>query len=217
MKEEDEFEFPMVTASKSSLSRRKLVYGVGVNDACYITQPLIEGKRYRCPYYEKWQSMIERGYSPRFKEKCPTYKDVTVCEEWHTFSNFRSWMEKQDWKGKYLDKDIISPTNKVYSPETCVFVSSKVNNLLTDRGNSRGRYKQGVNMEKGKLRASCSNGIGKKKFLGYFPTEQLAYEAYVTYKHTLILRVASEQEDERVKNGLLLHADILLKTLDEEE
>lgn len=212
----EEFEFPMIPASKRSNTLIKLVCGVGVNDAWYITQPLVEGKRYRCPYYIRWQSMIERGYSPRFKEKYPTYKDVTVCEEWHTFSNFRSWMEGQDWVGKQLDKDIIVPNNKVYSPETCAFVSSKVNNLLTDCGKSRGRYKQGVYMEKGKFRACCNNGMVKRKFLGYYPTEQLAYEAYVTYKHALILKVADEQEDIRVKNGLLLHADILLKTLDEE-
>ena len=211
---EEEFEFPMIPSKRN---RRKLAYGVGVNDAWYKTQPLVEGKKYQCPYYKRWNSMIERGYSHRFKEKHPTYKDVTVCEEWHTFSNFRSWMEKQDWVGKQLDKDIILPDNKVYSPETCVFVSSKVNKLLTDSGKSRGRYKQGVYLERGRFRSQCNNGTRKSKNLGLFPTEQLAYEAYVNYKYTLILQVASEQEDERVKNGLLLHADILLKTLDEEQ
>lgn len=160
--------------------------------------------------------MIERCYSTNYKEKYPTYKDCTVCKEWHTFSTFRSWMEKQDWKDKELDKDTINPDNKVYSPETCVFVDSRVNSLLLDRGNSRGNYKQGVYTSRGKFKAHCCSGAGNQKTLGRFPTEQLAYEAYVTYKHALILQVADEQEDERVKKGLLLHADILLKTLDEE-
>lgn len=214
----EEFEFPMVTATEDTIKSRKLVLGIGVNDAeyktCYRDN---KGKKYGCPYYERWKSMIKRGYSHKLKEKYPTYKDVTVCDEWHTFSNFRSWMEKQDWKGKYLDKDIISPTNKVYSPETCVFVSNRINCLLLDSGKSRGEYRQGVSFRKatGKFRARCSSYTGNEKYLGYFPTEQLAYEAYVTYKHALILQVANEQEDIRVKNGLLLHAQLLLDTLDE--
>lgn len=215
----EELEFPMVTASKMSLSLRKLVRGVGINDAEYKTSYRDnKGKTYKCPYYERWKSMVERGYSEKYKETRTTYKDVTICEEWHTFSNFRSWMEKQDWEGKQLDKDIILPNNKVYSPQTCVFVSSQVNTLLLYCGKLRGRHKQGVHFDKnrGKFRAQCKNGAGQQKKLGYFPTEQLAYEAYVTYKHALILKVAEEQEDIRVKNGLLLHADILLKTLDEE-
>ena len=212
------FEFPMVTASKLSLSLRKLVRGVGINDAEYKTSYRDnKGKTYKCPYYERWKSMVERGYSEKYKETRTTYKDVTICEEWHTFSNFRSWMEKQDWEGKQLDKDIILPNNKVYSPQTCVFVSSQVNTLLSDNGKSRGKYKQGVSFRKatGKFQAQCKNGAGKQKKLGYFPTEDLAYEAYVHYKYNLILKVAAEQEDIRVKNGLLLHAQLLLDTLDE--
>lgn len=162
--------------------------------------------------------ILERGYCLKSKEKQPAYKDVYVCKEWHTFSNFRQWMEKQDWGDKQLDKDIIAPNNKVYSPETCVFVSGQINKLLTNSGARRGSYKQGVSFDKNKDKflARCHNGTGTQKNLGYFTTEQQAYEAYVTYKHALILQVASEQEDERVKNGLILHAQLLLDTLNEE-
>mgnify|MGYP000185682492 CR=1 FL=1 len=215
---EEEFEFPRIPASGRSLSLRKLVYGVGRNDAEYKTYIKLEGKWEFCPYYSRWLGMLRRSYSENHHEKQPTYKNCEVCKEWLTFSNFRCWMEKQDWKDKYLDKDIISPNNKVYSPETCVFVSNRVNCLLLDSGRNRGKYEQGVNFDKnsGKFRAQCNNGEGKKKNIGRFPTEQLAYEAYVHYKHALILQVASEQEDERVKNGLLLHANILLESLNEE-
>lgn len=212
----EEFEFPMVPVSKKSFSKRKLVCGVGVNDAEYKTYLRVVGKTKICPYYQRWCSMIQRGYYSRFKEKSITYKDVTVCEEWNTFSTFKLWMEKQDWRGKSLDKDIIVPNNKVYSPETCAFVSSKVNNLLLNNGKLRGKHKQGVSFResRGKFRADCSNGTGSG-FLGEFTTEQLAYEAYVTYKHALILKVANKQEDIRIKNGLTSHANILLATLKE--
>lgn len=214
----EEFEFPMVTASKKSLSKRKLVCGVGRNNACYITQPVIEGKKIICPYYRRWMDMLKRCYSIRYLEKYPTYKNCEVCKEWHTFSNFRQWMETQDWNGKQLDKDIILPNNKLYSPDTCVFVSSQVNSLLLDCGKSKGKCKQGVCFYKnsGKFLAHCRDSVGKKRHLGTFPTEQLAYEAYVTYKHALILKVSNEQEDERVKKGLILHANILLESLNEE-
>lgn len=46
----------------------------------------------------------------------------SVCEEWLTFSNFKRWMEQQDYEGKALDKDLLVSQNKTYSSETCVFV-----------------------------------------------------------------------------------------------
>lgn len=164
----EEFEFPMITASKKSLAKRKLIHGIGINDAWYITQPLVEGKNYRCPYYIRWKCMLKRSYSEKDMESSPTYNGVSVCKEWHVFSTFRQWMAQQDWEGKQLDKDIILPDNKVYSPETCVFVSRNINNLLLDSGKSRGKYKQGVYLDHGKFRASCWNGAGKNKHLGYF-------------------------------------------------
>ena len=52
-------------------------------------------------------------------------------------------MEKQDWEGKFIDKDLLFPGNKVYGPDTCVFVTRQLNNLFTDHG-GRGPHKQGV-------------------------------------------------------------------------
>ena len=45
-------------------------------------------------------------------------------------------MESQEWEGKQLDKDIVIPGNKVYSPDACIFVDKRINNLMTSR-NSR--------------------------------------------------------------------------------
>ena len=82
----------------------KKVYGVGINDADYTIKPTIENNRSKCMYYEKWIKMLQRCYSKSYQEKHPSYKGCSVCEEWLTFSNFKAWMETQDWKGKSLDK-----------------------------------------------------------------------------------------------------------------
>ena len=89
---------------------KRLVFGVGINDSDYevYKYETINGKRkatWKCPYYERWVSMLRRCYSPRSLEKYPTYKGCTVCEEWLTFSTFKKWMENQEWEDRHLDKD----------------------------------------------------------------------------------------------------------------
>ena len=61
---------------------------------------------------------------------------------------FKRWMEKQDWEGKQLDKDIIKKGNKLYCPEFCFFVDNKVNSILTDPAAARGGTPNGVHKRK---------------------------------------------------------------------
>lgn len=82
--------------------------------------------------YKSWSRMLERCYSDRWQEKKPTYKGCTVCKEWHNFQNFAKWYVlnyPKDGKSYQLDKDLAAygDRGKVYSPETCVFVSAQVN------------------------------------------------------------------------------------------
>ena len=136
------------------MGNKRLVSGVGVNDADYVvkvseTIGYMDGKQKRklvwvCPFYQTWTSMLKRGYSNKLKEKYPTYKDVTVHKDWHLFSNFKKWMEKQDWEGKQLDKDILFCGNKEYSQDKCVFVLQKTNLFLTERNSMRGEFPTGV-------------------------------------------------------------------------
>lgn len=122
--------------------KTKKVCGVGINDADYATQgrDKITGKRWWCPYYSRWHSMIKRCYSEKYQEKNPTYKGCAVCEEWLYFSNFKRWVEEQDWKGKHLDKDFLVEGNKVYGPDTCVFMDGSLNTFTTLRAALRGDY-----------------------------------------------------------------------------
>ena len=181
----------------------KLVCGVGINDADYVVQPLVGGKQVCCPYYRTWKNMLKRCYHKSYQEGHKSYTDCTVCEEWLTFSKFKSWMEKQDWKGKELDKDILFIGNKSYSPETSVFVTDKVNLFLLDSGATRGEYLIGVYFEKkvGKFRAQCATGK-VQRHLGYYSNELEAHLAWKSYKHKLACKLADEQTDSRVAEAL---------------
>ena len=194
---------------------RKLVYGVGINDADYeVTKYetiIVNGKRKQklvwfCPFYQTWRSMLKRCYSTKHQERYHTYAGCTVTEEWHTFSVFKNWMETQDWQDKQLDKDLLVEGNKVYSPETCVFVTRMVNMFTTDRGNDRGEWLIGVCWDKGasKFRASCSSPFTKKQeYLGYHSCEQEAHEAWLKRKLEIAKELAAMQTDERVAEALI--------------
>lgn len=190
----------------------KLVYGVGVNDADYAVTTKVSGKEIRCAYYSTWTSMLSRGYYGKLKTRWPTYQDVSVCEEWHTFSTFKTWMEQQPWEGMQLDKDVLIPRNKVYRPEACVFVPGRVNNLLTSSGAIRGEYPVGVcylkrgadmvNEYKKPYRARVKNGAGKHKYLGCFLTPEEAHKAWQLAKADVIEETVEWwHTDEAVKHS----------------
>jgi hypothetical protein len=190
------------------MKKPRKFYGVGINDANYVVYPTgPDGKRVRCPYYHTWMRMLQRAYCPKWHARNPTYIGVTVCEEWHSFMAFRAWMMTQDWQGKQLDKDIIAPGNKVYSPDTCVFVSQALNLLLLDRAASRGEWPIGVCWRKAhkKFRAQIATA-GCQKYLGLFTCPHEAHMAWRKAKVRLIRDTAREQDDPRVYAGLMRHA-----------
>ena len=201
---------------KTKLDTPKLVYRVGINDADYVVKKwetigYVNGVRKRklvwaCPYYQVWASMLMRCYSTKYQDKYPTYKGCSVSEEWLTFSNFRRWMEAQDFEDKQLDKDLLFEGNRVYSAESCVFVTRVVNMFTTDRGNDRGECLIGAcwNKRDGVFMSSCSNPFTKKReHLGYFTCELEAHQAWLKRKLELAHLLATEQTDERVAKALI--------------
>lgn len=186
--------------------KNRLVHGVGINDADYAVTKREKGKQvWRCPYCQTWRDMLRRAYCGKYKQKYPTYEGITVCGEWHSFMNFRSWMETQDWEGKELDKDILFQGNKVYSPDTCVFVDGIVNTFLNDQAAARGEWPLGVywNEQSKKFKSQCSNPFTKKReFLGYFHCPDQAHQAWRKRKYELACRLADMQTDERVAKAL---------------
>lgn len=196
---------------------KKLVYGVGINDADYAVQiketiGYVDGKRKQkqvwiCPSYQTWKSMLVRCYSAKFQERQPTYIGCTVSEDWLVFSKFKNWMESQDCEGMQLDKDLLVEGNKIYSADNCVFVTPMVNSFTTDSSAARGEWLIGMGWHKAteKFEARCRNPFtGKQEHLGLFTCEQEAHNAWLKRKLELAHELAAIQTDPRVARALIL-------------
>ena len=141
--------------------------------------------------YKVWYGMLQRCYDPYMLNKCPTYIDCYVCEEWHNFQNFAKWFYKNYYEVEgekmHLDKDILVKGNKIYSPETCIIVPERINTLFVKCDKSRGDYPIGVDEWSNKingdkwLKVRCST-LEKRKHLGYFPINR-PFQAFTVYKN----------------------------------
>lgn len=198
--------------------KNKLVCGVGINDADYVTQIVkkVDGKQKRiwiCPFYKTWRNMLQRCYDETQLKRRPSYKGCTVCEEWLTFSNFKEWMNQQDYFDKVLDKDLLFIGNKEYSPTACLFVSKQINTFIIESNNSRGQTPIGVSFDKNNKRfvAACSNPFtGIQEYLGGFKDVRSAHNAWLDKKRQHCLEICKREKDLRIINALLVRYDIQL-------
>ena len=172
--------------------KTKLTHGVGFNSK-RKHKTRVDGKNTRA--YQVWYNMIRRCYCPDYQKRNPTYIGCTVDECWHDFQNFADWFYSQPYgdKGYELDKDILTPSNKTYSPDTCCLIPQVINSLLLDGANARGRHPQGVDFHKpsGSYRSRLKIK-GKHKHLGYFACPVEAYQSYKTAKERHVKNMALE-------------------------
>ena len=146
--------------------------------------------------YSIWQDMFKRCYSEKYLVKYPTYIGCTVCKEWYNFQVFAKWYDENYYiiqgKRMELDKDILIKGNKVYSPETCVFVPQDINYLFVKSNKSRGKYPIGVYLhsDKDKFVAQCHDINKKMVYLGRSNTPNEAFKVYKDYKEKLIKDIA---------------------------
>lgn len=185
---------------KSKNPYAKNTMGVGyLGEGIYKTR---ENNK-KTKYYTSWNRMINRCYNPKFHEKYPTYKDCIVDDEWLCFQNYAKWYEENYYEieGEVmcLDKDILVKGNKIYSPETCIFVPNRINILFTKSNKSRGDLPIGVDeLPSGRFRSHCSILNGNKKELhtiGTYDTIQEAFMHYKKFKENYIKQIADEYKD----------------------
>ena len=174
--------------------KNRLRQGVGINDADYNTGD--------CPYMRRWSAMLQRCYSESYHKRKPSYRGCYVCKEWLIFSNFKSWMEKQDWKDKQLDKDFLGD-GKLYSPETCCFVSKEVNAFLTLKSKDRGIPIGVTKASKGdSYEAQFSDGSGGHASAGFFKDKLKAHREWQKYKISIIKNLLLDYENSCISKEL---------------
>ncbi|EMN1411729.1 hypothetical protein ROS59_003788 [Enterobacter cloacae] len=115
------------------------VYDIGIKGDELPAQ--VKGKMVK--EYATWKEMLRRVADEKSLQQFPTYRECSVCERWLYYPNFYHDIKKlpgyDEWynnteRCKYnLDKDIRIPNAKVYSPETCIFVTATENSLDANR------------------------------------------------------------------------------------
>lgn len=173
------------------------VYGVG-----YIGEGPYKSKEndIMTKQYSIWSKMLRRCYET-FNTTNPSYEDCYVCEEWLNFQNFAYWYDNNyyeiDNERMEIDKDILYKGNKVYSPETCIIVTQRINSLFIKCNGIRGEYPIGVSksINKKKYEAACQIDKGARKHLGSYNTPEEAFYAYKEYKEKYIKEVADEYKE----------------------
>ena len=115
----------------------KMIYGVGyLGIMSNGDKPLTTKQNARA--YHIWNDMIRRCYSGNYS----TYENVEVCERWHSFAlfledlpkikNYELWLQNENERVS-LNKDLfytengLEHTNKIYSLETCQFLTNVEN------------------------------------------------------------------------------------------
>ena len=167
------------------MESQKKIYDVAVNDLKY-TDHVKNKEAYRC-----WHNMLKRCYSGQDKN----YENITVCTEWLIYSSFLKWYEVNYIPHYHLDKDIALSVgnNRIYSPETCLFVHPKVNLTFRVRDNVTGFC--GVRINGKGFQAQITTD-GELTPLGTFSTANEAHKKWQVEKIAQIRKLIEEFKNE---------------------
>lgn len=151
-----------------------------------------DGKK--IPSYASWECMLQRCYDKKVHERRPLYADVSVCDAWLIYDNFKIWYDTHYVDGFFLDKDLTEFGNRVYCPEFCSYVPHKINSLLEDVGAQRGDYPIGVSLDKrnGKFLSKVSRKPDEITLRSVHDSEQEGALWYKANKEAYVKRIAKE-------------------------
>lgn len=177
----------------SQLVGGNMFYNIGYNSKS-------KGYKSNTKCYKAWNNMLKRCYDEDYHKRSQSYSECYVCDEWKDFQNFAEWYYNNIYElgteTMCLDKDLLVKGNKIYSPETCVILPETLNKLLINTSTNKGKYLTGVSYHKHtKKFTSFVSLIDKRECLGYFDTEEEAFEAYKSAKEQVILKIAELYKD----------------------
>jgi hypothetical protein len=157
---------------------------LGENDTC------LNGKVKQS--YKKWFRMMERCYYKNYMNS-KAYDDCYVCETWHNYSEFEAWHDNNYYEcGKEmmcLDKDILRGEEKIYSPETCMYIPQKINNFFIGSNKEKSGASKYSHCDVYNVRISSKNG---RVNLGNYKTVEEAHKVYKNFKEKMLKEIAKE-------------------------
>lgn len=125
----------------------------------------------------KWEKMVDRcRVGGSYQRRVPAYVGCKVDQRFMDFQFFTEWMREQKGYNNFdyeLDKDLIVPGNRIYSPETCVLVPRLINSFLVASSRVRGYSER----KPGRFEVSIRFN-NKAQYLGTFDSAEEAAERY---------------------------------------
>lgn len=144
--------------------------------------------------YRTWMNMLSRCYDPNYittKAGQACYVGVKVVDSWLDFQVFAEWYcvklaesQLKSPETKFvLDKDLLSPDVKIYSPETCCLIPEQINLLLINRLLYNKTRKLSTIRKCKNVTYSIGISLNKKftTFSGY-KTEKECFDLYLSNK-----------------------------------
>lgn len=153
-------------------------------------------------------SMVRRCYSDADNYK--RYRDCYVCEDWSKFSNFKEWTISQQYDGMSLDKDLRNRASNIYSPDTCVYLTQRLNSnisSLTKKVNIE--FPIGVHKRDNQFISQIYTSEEGKRHLGMFKTSNQAHFVWLKEK----IKVFEDLYKTEKYNNVSLYLEALLDTM----
>lgn len=156
--------------------------------------------------------MLQRCEPNGFHQNAhPSYIGCSVHPDFIHFQEFAKWCQHQigfGVDGFVLDKDILISGNRVYGPDTCVFVPSVINAMMAYKApNGSNPIGASFIVKDNKFRATIRID-SKKVHLGQYETSDEAHHAYKVAKLNEIHRQANLYKDlidQRAYKALMGH------------
>lgn len=170
--------------SCNTIARRTPICGVGTNDVLDYD---------RQDYY-LWYNVVRRGTT-----LVRAYGKVTCHEDWLRFSNFLedlpfidnfNMRDKSSW---VIDKDLLSPEDKIYSKDTTCFLPCEINACIAVGECSNKKLGTVFDKEIKKFYAYLVLD-GKRRRFGSFETRDAAHEKYKELKKVEVSRLAEKHK-----------------------
>jgi hypothetical protein len=130
-----------------------------------------------------------------------------ISEDFLTFSNFKKFMDKNDWQNKTLTRELHSIDNTYYSTDTCHFVCDDVLALVKRKSFASDYVGLFYDARQDKFRATIFFR-GKRIYCGTYKKADDARKAYFLKKSELLTLVAEKEKNQRNKKALFNMAEV---------